>query len=261
MEKDLFEAIKNSDVNSIKYLLAKHIFGEANIITAISISIPDFDPYLVKEIWNFLNVIVNLEAVDKEGLTHKKGLTPFNWALTLHHPKIIDIFLMIPNLDLTQTGTDGRALFPLFYAAKYTNIPLMQTLLDRNADINQQAYSGLTAFYFAYGTRYQYGKNPLVDFFLNRPEMDVNTTSNFMQSTPLMTAAGNWDVEVVEKLLRRTDIDVFKKNRFGQTALDRARAMADNKIVIALLEAHINSTEMPTFSNNNIPYHTYGIYG
>ena len=238
MENILFDAIKAGDANLTKYILTKHIHGEENLITAISNSISGANRYLGKAIWKFLNFDVDLEVCDKN------NFTPFNWAVSINNRQIIDTFLAIPNLNVSQTGkTDGTDLFPLFYAAKNKNIEVMQALLDRNADINQRAYSGHTAFYFAYSCQYEYGENPLIDFFLSKPDLDVNITDNWSQTSALMHAALNHNVEVVEKLLKRPDIDVFLQSCFGDTALDIAKGIPDNEVVVQLINNHVNSIQ------------------
>lgn len=71
-----------------------------------------------------------------------------------------------------------------------------------------------------------------------RCRRDVNVSTKRLHGTPLTSAAFSGNQDVVKFLLTRPDIDVNKKDGFGQDALYYSKQNGHHKIVELLLQDH-----------------------
>jgi ankyrin repeat protein len=91
---------------------------------------------------------------------------------------------------------------------------LLERLLNKGADVNQQNYKGDTALMMAV----EMGYNNIVNRLLDVKDIDVNVQNPERQMTPLMWATHNGFLKLVERLLNK-GADVNQQNYKGDTAL------------------------------------------
>jgi ankyrin repeat protein len=114
-------------------------------------------------------------------------------------------------------------------AALKGQLKMVQLLLDHGGKVDSRNKTGGTPLHdAALG-----GHADVVELLLDRGAR-VDAIDDESQATPLMLAASMDRAEVISVLLKR-GADAKKKDRAGQTALERARK-SENQEVIQLLE-------------------------
>ena len=133
---------------------------------------------------------------------------------------------------LVERGVDvhvsRKGFTALFYAASRAHLDLIRTLLARGLDVN-----AIATEYKTTPLMYAMGKDDAVDLLL---EHGADPSPFRGGSSPLMSAAGRGNIEMVRKLLA-LGVDPNVVNSQKQTALELARSKKHDDVV-ALLSTH-----------------------
>lgn len=140
------------------------------------------------------------------------GYTPLLLAIRIGSPKIIQLLLDTPGVDLEAKAVNGDTAIML--AAFYGDLPLVKTLLARDVQVNRP---GWTALHYAAIN----GSSSIVKLLLDASAY-IDAESAEGQMTPIMLAAMRGRTSVV-RLLKEEGADLSLKNADGLTALDMAR--------------------------------------
>lgn len=191
-------------------------------------------PFLKIEIENGINqstfemakILIDKGAqVDIES---KKGSIPLLHAIFMCEPKLVDLFLSTPvdlnNLLITKQATFLHiAVSPFIISLRLQNFnkrdywkrrcSIVQSLIEKGADVNKQAVDGRTALHFAAANGYV----KLVKLLL-ASKGDVNRLSRDGQ-TGLHCAAFSGSLKLV-KLMLESGAEVNVRDKFGSTPLD-----------------------------------------
>ena len=138
----------------------------------------------------------------------------------------IAVYLLDDNFDPNYSGYVNGSLLPgtvngltaLQIASQKRNLPLVQTLLNKGADVNTRGYGGFTALHFSVG---------YPDYIPELPRLligkgaDVNVADNDGR-TALTGAAGDSRSSDAVQLLLENGADVNAKTNNGTTALLQA---------------------------------------
>ncbi|MDF1794932.1 MAG: ankyrin repeat domain-containing protein [Coxiellaceae bacterium] len=149
-------------------------------------------------------------------LTDSRGDTAFHIAVK-RNPVGVELLekLWLSGMDIDK-GESGlfAGRTPLMHAAMNANVEVMDYLLAKGADITVADGNGDTAFNYAF-----WSKHESVELLekLSYPGQDINRGP----FTPLMHAAANGNVEVMDYLLAN-GADLTKTDRCGRTAFGNA---------------------------------------
>ena len=135
-------------------------------------------------------------------------------------------------LDVSQTDYQGRT--PLMFASFNGHTKVAGLLLEEEAKVNHTDNAGRTALMLAAS-----GPFPETAELLINHGAKVNAVDNAEKWTPLMFAAAEGNLEVVEVLLEN-QADACQKDNDGETALTFAQDN-DHPKVVELLKKHMNS--------------------
>ena len=137
-----------------------------------------------------------------------------------------DIVEMLRKAGANVNKADNRGRTPLYVASREGNVSSVRELLkSKNVQVDKVDKDGWTPLMIAS----QYGA-PFCTRALLKAGADPNK-SKPDGVTALHVASFNDKVDVVKELLAAKDIDPFKKNRDGKTALDQAKSAAVKKLL------------------------------
>lgn len=148
-------------------------------------------------------------------------------ALQLESDKVFFALLQSPQVDVNAHNARGET--PLMLAAIKGNLPAVQALLARGADVNQPGWAPL--HYAVSGGTPQHAQ--IVALLLEHSAYIDATSPN--GSTPLMLAARYGSDDIV-RLLLQEGADPTLKNQLGLTARDFALD-AEREHTAALIDA------------------------
>ena len=128
--------------------------------------------------------------------------------------------------DINQV--DGKGRTPLYLAILNGHLEVVKKFLeDPDIDVNRvEDESGTTALYLASAT----GNKEIVQLLLGHPKINVNKGANV---TALSIASENGHEEVVKLHLRCPKTVVNLQDKFGKTALDKAREKGFTRVIEA----------------------------
>jgi ankyrin repeat protein len=158
--------------------------------------------------------------VNKSG--GKAGDTPLIIASWKGHTEIVKL-LLANGADANKMDKDGETA--LYSASEEDHAGIVEILLKAGADPNKANNKGDTPLFVA--TR---GGHVTSVRALLKAGANVNKTKPD-GVTALHVASFNDKVDVVKELLAAKDIDPFKKNRDGKTALDQAKSESVRKLL------------------------------
>ncbi|XP_018322507.1 ankyrin repeat, SAM and basic leucine zipper domain-containing protein 1-like [Agrilus planipennis] len=161
--------------------------------------------------------------------------------------------LLDEGLDITVTVRDNWNLIML--AASTGAVAIVQELINRGADVscNRDKYTTLMAACSCPSSTAPYEKSAQIAKLLVEHGADVNAISR-KRMTPLMYAASNGNVEIVQQLLPLCDKDA--EDNQGWTALFWAVNDNHAEVVKVLLEAGLNPEKNDIRSNSLLHYAT-----
>jgi len=229
-EEELFEAVKQGNIDKAKELLDKGI--NVNVRGDYS--------------WTPLHLAARNKHVDLTkflleygadiNARSMSGRTPLYYAVWNRYTDIVKL-LLDHGADINVQSMSGRT--PLYYAVwnRYTDI--VKLLLDHGADINVQSMSGRTPLYYAVWNRY----TDIVKLLLNHgANVNVATSVGW---TPLHVAVYCGCTNIV-KLLLNHGADVNVRDNDGWTPLHDAVHRRYTDVVELLLNHGAN----PDIENN-----------
>ena len=203
-----------------------------------------------------ITVKVLLKAGAKVNKADKDGVAPLSVASYEGHMDIVKL-LLAKRANINQVDNDGESA--LYAASDAGNYDIVELLMAKGADVNKADNEGRTNLWIATRNGHvstvrellksnnvqvdkadkkgwtplmiasQFG-SPLCARALLKAGANVNKTKPD-GVTALHIAAFNDQEDVVKELLAAKDIDLFKKNRDGRTALDDAKSEAVKKLL------------------------------
>ena len=141
------------------------------------------------------------------------------------------------NVPIHTASTHFRLMHLAIVQGMGDVVSLLLTCEDDLLEIDED--SGLTLLNFAI----EFGRKGIAELFIDRTK-DINVKDKF-GDTPLLYAVKQNAPSLVEKLLKRPDLDINEKNRAGMTALFVAIVKGSTAIALQLIAAR------PDFSTKN----------
>lgn len=147
---------------------------------------------------------------DPNAIEAKRGETGLMLAIQGGSKKVIEVLIHARNINLEAKAFNGNTA--LMLAAYKENMPVVQTLLDKGAEVNRP---GWTALHYAATV----GNNDIVQMLLDKfAYIDAESPNG---TTPIMMAARSGHILTV-KLLLDAGADATLKNQLGMNAIDFA---------------------------------------
>ena len=145
--------------------------------------------------------------------------------MLLHHPRT----------DINYRDKQGQTA--LFKAARHGHDHVVRLLLDiEGIDVNIATEEGFTPLIQAMFDHHKQGHQNVIRLLLARPELDVNTIERTYHQNALWMATGK-DTDMLRELLRRKDVLIDARARYGETPLGRACRQSFNNSLPLLLAA------------------------
>lgn len=180
------------------------------------------------------------------------------WAATTGDVQEVQKLLKEP--DVNVNATDETDWTPLMWAAEEGHIKVVRELLKQeDINVNAQNKMGDTALILAaVNGRVKVVKELLAWDKKNNPnqfDLDINVTDIYHNTALILAvynnALNNTDfknyVSIVQELVKRPDLDINVRNRFGSTALSLAKqALEDEKGFPAIIKAIENFEQTRT---------------
>ncbi|KAG8529896.1 uncharacterized protein KY384_005377 [Bacidia gigantensis] len=160
------------------------------------------------------------------------GRRPLHFAAENGTLEIVNLLLECPSIDLNYQDHHGETAF--FKAASHGHDSVVEEFLKLDCiDINAATTDGFTPLLQANFGNYK----RIVQLLLARPELDVNRAENLYHQTPLWMAATE-NTDILIEHLKRKDIDINARGRFGETPLCRCARTSYNESMQVLLKAN-----------------------
>jgi len=142
------------------------------------------------------------------------------------------ITLIEKGADINTANTDGQT--PLIVASKLGEEKTVELLLSKKANVFHRDKHNSTALHEAIKNNYSNIAELLIKNKANINAIDNDT------NTPILIALKNGNKDVSKLLLSYDDIDVFTKNKLGDTTLSLALKNGYNDIVELLKNKGVN---------------------
>jgi len=172
-----------------------------------------------------------LQALIERGLgpnlvEPQRGYTALMLAIREDSMQVVALLLKNPDIDLQAHARNGDTA--LMLAAFHGYLPVVQTLLARDVEVNRP---GWVALHYA-----AMNGDPQIIKALLDASAYIDAESPDEKMTPVMLAAMRGHVNAV-KLLKEEGADLSLKNAEGMTALDLARKFKQDEVVDFLSDA------------------------
>lgn len=164
-------------------------------------------------------------GADVQGPSPDGQWTPLVWAAYRGHVSMVKL-LLDWHADATEKGGN-----PIHYAGQRQHKDICKLLVERGA-IDDLIPSGNSDLVELFRAAYSYDDAGVVRVLERHPELVTATDRN--GRTALHEACTNGDTRMVKALLR-LGVDRAVVDRFGHTALDRARSHRHKSVVKLLL--------------------------
>lgn len=123
-------------------------------------------------------------------------------------------FLLLHGVDVNQT--DKELISPLEHAIKINSIELVQVLVDTNKiEFQSQIKNGFTYLHLAASNK----ESTILSFLLQMNKIDINSV-NALGETPFMIACKELNIDNINLLFHKENIDYLHCNNYGKDALD-----------------------------------------
>lgn len=176
-------------------------------------------------------MLLNTGRVDVDR-ANEHGETPFQNAVDWRHAKVVQALLQTGQVDVNQLAPGGAGT-ALCSAANVGDLAIAQFLLAADGiDINLPAQDGSTPLILAASQ----GHVKIVELLLARPEIDVEARENVSGGTALILAASMDNEAVVAALLARDGLQVDARDNDHWSALMFAAARGYEPVVELLLQ-------------------------
>ena len=202
----LHEAVKYNSCDILKYLISQG--AEINMLNYEGIS----PLCIASHNGNIESVKILLDnGADVETKDSFKR-TPLHLSAQRGYWSIVKLLIEIGNADIHAMAKNDETI--LHCVAAKNNIPMMEYLLRKGANIDEEDKQGKTALWIASSK----GFDNTVDFLLeNRAKVDVK--GGPFKTTPLHVAALNGHFLVVRTLVENGNADINAINYKGKTVL------------------------------------------
>lgn len=187
--------------------------------------------------------------------------TPLHLAADFRHSDTVEVLLSHPDVNVNVKDKYGQT--PLHTSAYYGNLKVVEMLLNAGIDVNEKTRDGFTAIQWASKQGHVKVVELIVNHIKNVKTSSLNVRSqrskvdNLNQSIKslgifsenqgssskendlneqLLSAAQNGHIEKVEKLLKRTEINVNCIDQNGNTPLHLATEKGHLEVVNELLK-------------------------
>lgn len=132
---------------------------------------------------------------------------------------------------------DAFGMTPLMWAAQAGNFDMINTIVGTTVPLNTFNDEGQNALHIAILHHHE----DVAMFLLDQHGMDVNAQAvgerGSWKLTPLMLAINEGELQVVRKLLTRTDILINVQDTRGQTVIHRIASVRNSEIMRAIVNA------------------------
>ncbi|ORX59998.1 hypothetical protein BCR36DRAFT_394454 [Piromyces finnis] len=239
-------AINNENIDVIKILLNCQ---KINVNTYNKYGFSPIFYSILKKRYDILSMILNHPSVD---INYKNitGLCPLLFTVTLRNKEALEILLSHPNIDINITG-------------KNNNTALISLLSNTRNYVED--YKRMIYHYFSLeGTKVHYGEmdniarkknkneeeymnkkfildkiskisevplqqNELMTMLINHPNIDLSIKNNYYNNA-LFYATKNFNIEIVDKILRKSSYDVNERLYNGKTIFHKIIKKKSEKI-------------------------------
>jgi len=207
---DLFDAVKDGDLERVKKLLKK--------------------PNIFKKLFKKSNINPTIDVNHADSV----GSTPLSVAAENGELEIVKFLLTVPGIDVNKG--DNHETTPLYYAAKSGHHEIVRLLITvPGIDVNQATTGGETPLYAVADARRgdaRRGDPKIVKLLLTVPGIDVNKATIKDGETPLYAAASRDHPNIVKLLLAKSGIDVNKATiKDGKTPFDIAIEKKNREVI------------------------------
>ena len=164
----------------------------------------------LRAILEFPGVVI--DAVDAE------GYTPLHYACMMKDSRLLDIFLSDKyHMNVNIYTYQGKA--PAHIVMRYGTPEMVMKLLDSpGIYLNIPDKDGKTPFILAA----EKGQRELYDYFLSKPELNVNKQSRTEGIAAIHIAVDNNDTDLFERLAHHPDISFDLRTTIGKSPLHYA---------------------------------------
>jgi len=150
-----------------------------------------------------------------------------HYAVCKNNLAVIEILLKY-GADIDLQDREGYTV--LIHAAAATHYDLVKLLLEHNASINLQNIQGLTALHWASVNKR--GLNIIRLLLEHNASINIKCMSG---RTALHNAADQWNIEVIEILLRY-GADPYMEDIYGKTSITTLGRMDRRKVMLFLIK-------------------------
>ncbi|CAK4993233.1 unnamed protein product [Aphanomyces euteiches] len=196
---------------------------------------------------NIVNLLLDIGGIDVDALD-EDGRSALMWASKCGHKSVVES-LLPKTKNINNPDKDGHTTMMLACQlsphewkknaeAKHNRAEIVKLILGRTDlhDMNFRNKHKSSAFFIVC----ENGHEDIVKILLDRNDSDINLTGGELHNTPLMIAAKNGYIGIVDKLLRHQRQRVHHlalENREGHTALDLALNNERYDVAERLLQA------------------------
>ena len=194
------------------------------------VSPADFFAAVVRD--HYSDVMTQLLRGINANMLDERGRTALTLAIRQESWRVVDTLLHAPGLDVNLPNRQGET--PLMLAAIKGNMPLVKTLVARDADINRE---GWTPLHYAASANLPQSVEIAAYLLDKSAYIDADSGNG---TTPLMMAA-QYSSEAMVRLLINEGADVSLRNRQGLTAVDFARK-SEREFMVELLSKAVRAS-------------------
>ena len=239
LNSDLFQAIEDGNLESVKYLVQKG--ADVNhpgkyaypLYTAITYNHLAIVKYLVEH-------GANVNYPGKYG-------SPLRNAIIMGYVAIVE-YLVEHGADVNHPGKDGYS--PLYNAIMTGNVDIIQSLVENGANVNHPSKDGYPPLYDAITI----GNVEIVRYLVEKGA-DINRKNNDGW-TPLHVAIHRGNLKIVEYLVEN-GADINRKNNDGSTPLHVAIHRGNLKIVEYLVEHGADINRQDNYGRTPLEHASY----
>ncbi|MEM6986689.1 MAG: ankyrin repeat domain-containing protein [Pseudomonadota bacterium] len=185
-----------------------------------------------------------------------------SWRLAIQRDDLAVLTNLAAQIDPNVPDRNGRTA--LMVAAKYADVPLITSLLERGAAVNQRSSTGGSALMFAVlsgeraavhallaadATVTQPSRNGWTALILAAAKNELDIVNQLLAAgadvlhadvygfNALMRAVENQHMDVVSRLLREDQLQMSQRDSLGNGALHYAASAANERLVQQLMQA------------------------
>ena len=179
------------------------------------------------QIPNIITVIATMNRIYNYDFNHSKSIDfnelnqidekSFFTSIRFHYDEVGDVsdFLLEHGVDPNKPDSNG--VFPLEHAISIGSSDLVISLLNSER-IDFSVFFGQSKMTYLHLAAMK-GDGFILKLFLDKNVIDINSTDE-LGETPLMTACKARNIDIVDMLFQRDDLDFLHCNKEGKDAID-----------------------------------------